>query len=163
MPLLYHYEFEIGDNVSFEVSFYDEHYDITDAESLGQIGSHQRRIWAQLAAIDLIDDDEMTLSDMSCFKRDNEFATRLQEENWGQAVVRLTAHDTRILLQIYRLFIFIYLFLKSVLCILLIPSDSLGTLKCLQTYTLRNKNQGLFYNCYKIKELYFKSKFRNSE
>ena len=106
MPLLYNYEFEIGEGVSVEVSFYDDQYDITNAESLGQIGSQHRRIWAQRAAIDLVEDDEMTLSDMSCFKHDNEFAARLKEENWGQAVVRLTALDARILLQIYRLYLF---------------------------------------------------------
>ena len=111
MPLLYHYEFEIGEDVNFEVSFYDAKYDITEAESLGQIGSQQRRIWAQRAAIDLVDENEMILAEMSCFQKDNQFAARLKEENWGQALVRLDTLDTRILLQIYRFYCFNYYYL----------------------------------------------------
>ena len=111
MPLLYHYEFEIGEDITFKVAFYDDKYDITEAESLSQIGSQHRRIWAQRAVLDLVDDDEMILAEMSCFQNDNQFAARLKEENWGQALVRLDTLDTRILLQIYRFYCFNYYYL----------------------------------------------------
>ena len=111
MPLLYKFEFEVGGEVLVSVSFYDENTNIINAESLAQISSTSRRIWAQRVIITLEEDKQLPLRSLEHSLQHNLFHNRLNEENWGDAVVRLTEIDNHVALHIYRLYIifsFIY-------------------------------------------------------
>ena len=109
MPLLYKYEFDIGDGFTVLVAFYDTTYNIIAAESLAQISSATRRIWAQKIILkinkDTTNDEPLCLLNAS--GRENSFQQRLLDENWGDAVIKLIESDACFTLQIYRLYSFL--------------------------------------------------------
>ena len=113
MPLLYNYNFEVGGDVSVSVSFYDEDINIIKAESLAQISSTSRRIWAQRVILALEKVKKLPLRSLEPSQQNNLFQTRLNEEKWGDAVAWLTETDNHIALHIYKLYIIIFSFITD--------------------------------------------------
>ena len=114
MALLYKFGFDNESGMKYSVSFYDKRYNITNAESLAQISSLQRRTWAQTIIAELNPVGLMLLSESNSYQMDDPFAERLRAENWGHAYVSLARTHTHCWLQIHRLYIFIYLSLFKV-------------------------------------------------
>ena len=109
MPLLYNYEFDIGEEIDVKVAFYDDTYDIIAAESLGQIDSISRRIWAQRSAVEMLKKPAMHFHELNSCRGDNPFVKRMIEEKWMNSLLCLTQTETSYFLQIYRSYLFIYL------------------------------------------------------
>ena len=109
MPLLYDYNFELGEGILVKVAFYDDDTNIISAESLGQIDSNSRRSWAKSTVSELSTRPVQYFTSLDSCKGDNLFVARMVNENWGDSLICLIRTDAQYSLQIYRL-IFYYLF-----------------------------------------------------
>ena len=105
MRLLYSFGFEL-EGTTCTVSFFDEHYNITDAESLAQIGHQHRRKWALEIVEHFLTSTETSGVWNSIFIDNTPFSRRLNEEGWTDSIVVFEKTITRFSLQIYRFILF---------------------------------------------------------
>ena len=104
MTFLYSYEFEIENEVC-KVTFFDDTYNITNAESLGQISHVHRRKWALEIVEYFLTTTETHGTWNSIFIEDTPFTKRLIEEGWKDCPIRFVRTLTQFSLHIYRFFI----------------------------------------------------------
>ena len=109
MAKLYGFEFEIEDEKCI-VAFYDDTYNIINAESLAQISHYHRRQWALDLVEFFLTTSETQGTWNSIFTEETPFSKRLCEEGWKDCVVRFEKTLTQFSLQIYRFYYLILMY-----------------------------------------------------